>query len=125
MSELSSGVHLLWPTPIGIYRIDQPEQINSRLLREFASIRAAQERQRGVPAGLPFFASDDDLLQRVKGPEWTRLVQFIVNSIAQTVEQVNSNHWAGRVKELTVSLEGVWFQSATHGASHDVHTHGN
>jgi hypothetical protein len=125
MSALSSGVHLLWPTPIGIYRIDAPRQVNRPLLKEFDSIRADQERQRGVPVGLPFFASDDDLLQRVKTPEWKRLVQFIVNSIAQTVEQVNSEHWAGRVRELTVSLEGVWFQTATHGASHDVHTHGN
>lgn len=122
---MKSGLHLLWPTPIGIYRYTGAEAVNPRLVEEFASIREDQERRRGITPGGPFFASDDDLLQRVKADGWNGLVQFIVNGIAQTVEQVNSDTWAGRVKELEVSLEGMWFQAATGGASHDVHTHGN
>lgn len=125
MSALSTGLHLLWPTPIGIYRYDQAADFNPRLVEAFAGIRAEQERQRGVPPGGPFFASDDDLLKRVEVDGWSRLVQFIVNGIAQTVEQVNADFWAGRVRELTVSLEGLWFQVAGGGAAHDVHTHGN
>lgn len=125
MSALDTGVHLLWPTPIGVYRYDQADQVNPALVAEFAGIRADQEGQRGVAPGGPFFASDDDLLQRVKSDGWARLVQFIVNGIAQTVEQVNTDFWQGQVSELTVSIEGLWFQTATSGAAHDVHTHGN
>ena len=125
MSVLSTGLHLLWPTPIGIHCYDQAAQFNPVLVEEFAAIRESQERQRGVAPGGPFFASDDDLLQQVKVDGWTRLVQFIVNGIAQTVEQVNTDHWAGRVRGLTVSFEGLWFQTAAGGAAHDVHTHGN
>ncbi|WP_141006848.1 putative 2OG-Fe(II) oxygenase [Nocardioides humi] len=122
---LSTGLHLLWPTPIGIHRYDAAAAFNPLLVEELSSIREDQERQRGVEPGGPFFASDDDLLQRVKLDGWSRLVQFVVNGIAQTVEQVNLDHWAGRVRELTVSLEGLWFQAARDGAAHDVHTHGN
>jgi len=125
MTDLSTGLHLLWPTPIGIYRYDQAASFNPVLVEELSSLREDQERQRGLAPGGPFFASDDDLLQRVKSDGWSRLVQFIVNGIAQTVEQVNADHWAGRVRELTVSLEGLWFQAAAGGAAHDVHTHGN
>jgi len=122
---MPTGLHLLWPTPIGIYRYGDAATVNAELVEEFASIREEQERQRGVQPGGPFFASDDDLLQRVKLESWNPLVQFIVNGIAQTVEQANTDAWAGRIAELTVSIEGMWFQEATVGASHDVHTHGN
>ena len=125
MSVLSTGLHLLWPTPIGVYRYDRAAEVNPALVSEFARIRADQERDRGIAPGGPFFASDDDLLKRVELDGWNRLVQFVVNGIAQTVEQVNVDHWAGQVKELTVSIEGLWFQTATGGAAHDVHTHGN
>lgn len=122
---LDEGLHLLWPTPIGIHRYPAAAQVNARLVEEFASIREDQARRRGVPPGGPFFASDDDLLQTVKADGWNGLVQFIVNGIAQTVEQVNTDAWAGQVTELEVSIEGMWFQVANAGASHDVHTHGN
>ena len=59
MTVLEPGVHLLWPTPIGLYRYDRAGTINAALVEEFAGIREDQERQRGVPAGAPFFASDD------------------------------------------------------------------
>lgn len=125
MSALETGLHLFWPTPIGIYRYDRAADFNPALVEEFARLRVEQEKQRGVEPGGPFFASDDDLLKRVEIDGWNRLVQFIVNGIATTVEQVNSDAWAGRVRELTVSLEGLWFQTAAGGAAHDVHTHGN
>jgi len=123
--SMRTGLHLLWPTPIGLHRYDGAEEINPKLVEEFASIREDQERQRGIAPGGPFFASDDDLLTRVKVDGWSNLVQFIVNGIAQTVEQANSPYWDGRVSELTVDIEGLWFQTAAGGAFHDVHTHGN
>lgn len=123
--SMPTGMHHLWPTPIGIYRYADAAVVNPKLIEEFASIREDQEHQRGVQPGGPFFASDDDLLQRVKLNGWNGLVQFVVNGIAQTVEQANADAWGGRVAELTVSIEGMWFQAATIGASHDVHTHGN
>ena len=122
---MQTGVHLLWPTPIGVYRYPNAAAVNAALHAELASLRQEQERQRGIRPGLPFFASDDDLLRRLKFDGWNGLLQFIVNGIAQTVEQANAAAWDGRVKELTVSIEGMWFQAASGGASHDVHTHGN
>lgn len=125
MTSLRTGVHLLWPTPIGVYRFERSESVNPGILAEFSSIREDQERQRGVTPGGSFFASDDDLLTRVKAEGWSDLAQFIVQGIAQTVEQVNTEYWAGRVQEIAVNLEGMWFQIASAGAAHDVHTHGN
>lgn len=123
--SMPTGVHRLWPTPIGIYRYAEADAINRRLVGEFARLRSEQEHRRGVDSGGPFFASDDDLLQQLKLDGWNPLLQFIVNGIAQTVEQANIEAWAGRVEAITVSIEGMWFQAATTGASHDVHTHGN
>jgi hypothetical protein len=123
--SLPTGLNLLWPTPIGVYRYTDASALNPGLVEELATIRDDQEQQRGIPSGGPFFASDDDLMRRVKLDGWGALVQFIVNGIAQTVEQTNSEAWAGRVKEISVEIEGMWFQTATGGASHDVHTHGN
>lgn len=125
MSVLATGLHLLWPTPIGVYRYDRAEEVNPALVTEFARIRAEQEAARGARPDAPFFASDDDLLKRVEMDGWQPLVQFIVNGIAQTVEQVNIDHWAGQVRKLTVGIEGLWFQTAAAGTAHDVHTHGN
>jgi hypothetical protein len=121
---LSTGLHWLWPTPIGLHRYAGAASINPVLVEAFAGIREAQQQRRGQAPG-PFFASDDDLLQRVKVPGWTDLVQFIVNGIAQTVEEANTEAWAGQVSKLTVGIEGMWFQCSSGGAFHDVHTHGN
>ena len=46
------------------------------------------ERKRGEEPG-PFFASDDDLLHRVKIPEWQDFVRFLVDSLGETVKQAN------------------------------------
>ncbi|MYW93990.1 hypothetical protein G3I59_26130 [Amycolatopsis rubida] len=125
MSVLSTGLHLLWPTPVGLYRYDRAGEVNPALVKEFARIRSEQERSRGAEPGAPFFASDDDLLERVELDGWKRLVQFLVNGIAKTVEQANLDYWAGQVQKLTVNIEGLWFQAATGGTAHDIHTHGN
>jgi hypothetical protein len=121
---MDPGFHWLWPTPIGLHRYAAAAEVNPLLVGAFAEGRAAQERQRGVEPG-PFFASDDDLLNRVKIPEWQDFVGFIVSSIGETVQQANQDAWAGQQLELRVGIEGMWFQCSREGAFHDVHTHGN
>jgi hypothetical protein len=73
----------------------------------------------------PFFASDDDLLNRIKLPEWQDFVRFLVSSLGETVKNANAEAWGGRELELKVGIEGMWFQISSAGAFHDVHTHGN
>ena len=118
------GFHPLWPTPVGVHRYADADTINPLLVRAFAAGREAQERQRGEERGL-FFASDDDLLHRVKIPEWQDFVRFLVDSLGETARQANHEAWAGRELELKVGIQGMWFQCSRGGAFHDVHTHGN
>jgi hypothetical protein len=119
-----AGLRWLWPTPIGLHRYAGAARLNPLLVGELGEVRAVQQRQRGEEPG-PFFASDDDLLQRVKFDGWQDFVGFIVSSIGQTARGANQAAWAGQVSELTVGVEGMWFQCSSGGAFHDVHTHGN
>ncbi len=123
--EMGAGLQLLWPTPIGLHRYPDAANVNPLLVGAFAQGRAAQERQRGETPGGPFFASDDDLLDRVKIPEWQDFVGFIVSSIGATAKEANREAWAGQAFDLRVGIEGMWFQCSRDGAFHDVHTHGN
>jgi hypothetical protein len=121
---LGTGFHWLWPTPIGLHRYANASDVNPLLVRVFGEGRAAMQRQRGEEPG-PFFASDDDLLHRVKLPEWQDFVGFVVSSLGETVKEANRDAWAGQSFDLQVAIEGMWFQFSRDGAFHDVHTHGN
>lgn len=121
---LDAGFHELWPTPIGLHRYADAATLNPLLVHVFDEGRAAQQRKRGEQPG-PFFASDDDLLHRVKVPEWQDFVAFLVSSLGETAKQANREAWAGRDLKLKVGIEGMWFQHSSSGAFHDVHTHGN
>lgn len=121
---MGARFHWLWPTPIGVHRYAAASRLNPYLIETFGELRAAQERARGIAPG-PFFASDDDLLQRVKSDEWQDFLGFVVQSIGATARQANQEAWAGQAFELTVGIEGMWFQYSSNGAFHDVHTHGN
>jgi hypothetical protein len=121
---MATGLHWLWPTPIGVHRYAEAATLNPLLVAAFAEGRAAQERQRGVERG-PFFASDDDLLHRVKLPEWQDFIAWIVSSLVETATQANKEAWAGQAFDLKVGIEGMWFQCSRQGSFHDVHTHGN
>ncbi len=121
---MDAGFYGLWPTPIGLHRYPDAATLNPLLVEAFAQGRAAQERARGVEPG-PFFASDDDLLNRIKLPEWQDFVRFLVSSLGETVKNANAEAWGGRELELKVGIEGMWFQISSAGAFHDVHTHGN
>jgi hypothetical protein len=122
--SLDPGFHGLWPTPIGLHRYPDAATLNPLLVELFAQGREAQQRQRRQVSGA-FFASDDDLLHRIKIPEWQDFVRFLVSSLGETVKQANRAAWAGREMELKVGIEGMWFQCSRNGAFHDVHTHGN
>ncbi len=121
---MDAGFHWLWPTPIGLHRYERAASLNPLLVRAFAAGREAQRKQRGEEPG-PFFASDDDLLDRVKLPEWQDFVAFLVASLGETVKEANREAWAGQAQDLRVGIEGMWFQTSRAGAFHDVHTHGN
>src|SRR5512139_768817 len=125
---MTPGFHGLWPTPLGVHRLPDADTLNPLLVRVFGALRATQSHARGQPP-LAFFASDDDLLARVKLPEWQVFVRFVVDSLRDTVTRANAAAWlaawSGRGVDLQVRLEGLWFQVANGGAFHDVHTHGN
>jgi putative 2-oxoglutarate-Fe(II)-dependent oxygenase superfamily protein len=122
---MGTELEWLWPTPIGIHQYPRAAEVNQLLISTFADGRAALERQRGVEPGAPFFASDDDLLQRVKLAEWQDFVSFVVSGIGTTVQGANTDAWAGQVADLQVGFLGMWFQVSRDGAFHDIHTHGN
>lgn len=123
--SLAPGFHGLWPTPIGVHRFAAADDLNPLLVRVFGALRATQEAARGVDADPPFFASDDDLLQRIRLPEWQDFVRFVVESLRDTAKEANRHAWPAEGLELQVALEGLWFQVSNRGAGHDVHTHGN
>lgn len=121
---LGPGQHALWPTTIGLHRYPDAATVNPLLVGVFEEGRELQLRQRGAQRG-HFFASDDDLLHRVKLPQWQDFVRFLVSSLGETVKEANKQAWGGQEMQLKVSIEGMWFQFSHHGAFHDVHTHGN
>jgi hypothetical protein len=57
----------LWPTPLGLYRYTQADAINDLLVRVFESMRATDPAARD--GHIHFYASRDDLLQRIRLPE--------------------------------------------------------
>lgn len=125
---LNAGFHTLWPTPLGIHRYPAAAALNPLLVRMFGALRATQSAVRGEPPGA-FFASDDDLLQRVQLPEWQGLVRYFVECLRDTVTQANRSAWPASTEgtglTLQVAIEGLWFQCTNRNAFHDVHTHGN
>jgi hypothetical protein len=121
---MTPGLQWLWPTPIGLHRHPQADALNPLLVRIFGALRATQLHARGQPPAA-FFASDDDLLQRVQLPEWQGFVQFLVASLRDTVSAANRGAWPAGPMQLQVSIDGLWFQTSRSGAFHDVHTHGN
>jgi uncharacterized protein (TIGR02466 family) len=118
------AIQRLWPTPIGLHGYAAAAKLHPVLLDVFAELRAAQQRERGEKPG-PFFASDDDLTERVQADEFRDFVRFLVHSLGETVKKANGEAWGGRSLDLRVGFQGMWFQCSRDGAFHDVHTHGN
>ena len=117
----------LWPTPMGVYQWPQAPDANALLARVFGALRATQSLQRPGEASPHFFASHDDLHQRIALPEWQALVGFIVEGLRDTVMASNGG-WLdaqGQSPAFQIALEGLWFQISNRGVHHDIHTHGN
>lgn len=116
----------LWPTTLGIYQWPQAAEANAVLARVFAAMRATRALQGGT-GPTHFFASDDDLLQRIELPEWQALVRFIVEGVRDAAASANGG-WqdgTGQGPALQIAIEGIWFQIGNRGVHHDIHTHGN
>lgn len=119
------AIQRLWPTPIGLHRYGAAAKLNPTLVDVFAELRVEQQRKRGEKPG-PFFASDDDLTERMNVVEgWPDFIRFIVDSLGETVKKANGEVWGGRELNLRVGFQGMWFQCSRDGAFHDIHTHGN
>jgi len=112
----------LWCTPLGVHHFAQAQEVNPLLARVFQSMRATDPAAR---AGAAFYASRDDLLQRIHVAEWEQFVRFLVDGIRQTVVLANQAAWPEAKPGLQIALRGIWFQISSQGSHHDVHTHGN
>lgn len=112
----------LWHTPLGVHHFAQAQEVNPLLARVFQSMRATDPAAR---TGAAFYASRDDLLQRIQLAEWEQFVRFLVDGIRQTVVLANQAAWPEAKPGLQIALRGIWFQISSQGSHHDVHTHGN
>jgi hypothetical protein len=116
-------LHPLWHTPLGVHRFAQAESVNEVLIRVFQAMRVTDASLEENDQ--PFYASRDDLLQRIRVSEWEQLVRFIVDSVRQTVVLANQGAWPEEKPGFQIAMRGIWFQIANQGSHHDVHTHGN
>lgn len=116
-------LHQLWHTPFGVHRLHQADALNPVLVRVFQSMRATDPASANGPRA--FYASRDDLLQRIQLAEWEQLIRFFVDGVRQTVVLANQGAWPEAKPGLQIAMRGIWFQVASQGSHHDVHTHGN
>lgn len=111
----------LWPVPIDVQRCPEADGINPVLIRALTAMRA-MEPERG-PAN--FYASSDDLISRVRLPEFDVLLKFIAGAVQNLAKQSNAQAWPPGKLSLDLQFVGCWFQIQNGQAFHDVHTHGN
>jgi uncharacterized protein (TIGR02466 family) len=104
------------------HRFAQATEVNEVLARVFTVMRATDPDHK---PGSSFYASSDDLLQRVDLPEFAALIRFIAQALQSTVKQANAGVWPHGRHGLQLELTGVWFQIQNGAAFHDIHTHGN
>ena len=128
-SGATPGFRSLWPTPLGVHRYAEAAGVNPLLVRVFSALRIAQSQARSQggepPPASAFFASDDDLVERIRLPEWQGFLRFVVESLRDTVKAANAGVWPAQGLDLRISLDGMWCQMSNGGAFHDVHSHGN
>jgi uncharacterized protein (TIGR02466 family) len=111
-----------WPVPMATHRFSEAAEVNAVLARVFTVMRATDPHYQ---PGRSFYASSDDLLQRVDLPEFAALIRFIAQALQSTVKQANAGVWPQGRHGLQLELTGVWFQIQNGDAFHDIHTHGN
>lgn len=112
----------LWPSLIGVHQFDKAASINPLFQRIFVAMRATDPDYSGNDS---FYASRDDLLHRVKLPEWNDFLEFSAAAVRDTAKKANHGVWPNESVDLQIEINGIWFQISNEGASHDIHTHGN
>ena len=112
----------LWPSLIGVHQYDEADAINPLFHRIFMAMRATDPDYSGNDI---FYASRDDLLHRVKIPEWNNFLEFSASAVRDTAKKANQGVWPNESVDLQIEINGIWFQISNHGAHHDIHTHGN
>ena len=113
----------LWPSLIGIHHHADSETVNPLFQRVFAAMRATDPDCGANP--VPFYASRDDLMHRVKLQEWDAFLQFAASAVRDTARKANHGIWPQESVDLQLEINGIWFQISNEGAHHDIHTHGN
>ena len=111
----------LWPIPIDVQRFTEADNINPVLTRALTAIRA-MEPERG---STNFYASADDLISRIRLPEFELLLKFIAGAVQNLAKQSNAQAWPPGKLLMDLQFVGCWFQVQNGQAFHDVHTHGN
>lgn len=125
-----------WPVPLETHHIEEAQNINETLARAFNAMRVTHLAQSfvenhdtqltdAVTSQKPFYASEDNLLERIQLPEFQSLTAFIANALQKTVMHANSGVWPPGRMNLQLQIMGCWFQIQNGMAFHDVHTHGN
>ncbi len=112
----------LWPTVVGVHEWSDAPANNETLVRVLNVLRAQDPH--AVP-GSAFYVSPDDLLNRIRIPEWQALIRFIVAGVSKTVGHANRTSWGSERPGFQLALRGLWCQMSNGGAHHDIHTHGN
>ncbi|MEY3951768.1 MAG: hypothetical protein RL320_570 [Pseudomonadota bacterium] len=112
----------LWACPVGVHVFEQASEFNPLLTRVLKSMRALDPQ---ADQSAPFYASNDDLLTRIRIPEWQKWVEFLVNSIGLTAREANAGTWPADSEDLAVQIRGLWCQISSDGVHHDIHSHGN
>ena len=76
----------LWPSLIGVHQFDKAASINPLFQRIFVAMRATDPNYSGNDS---FYASRDDLLHRVKLPEWNDFLEFSAAAVRDTAKKAN------------------------------------
>ena len=112
----------LWACPLGLHQYEASDNFNPLIARVLQSIRVLDVQ---TEASTSFYASKDDLLHRIRIPEWQSWLEFLIDSIAKTARHANAGIWPETSEDLTVEIVGLWCQFSNLGVHHDVHSHGN
>ena len=112
----------LWACPLGLHQYEASDNFNPLIARVLQSIRVLDVQTK---ASTSFYASKDDLLHRIRIPEWQSWLEFLIDSIAKTARHANAGIWPETSEDLTVEIVGLWCQFSNLGVHHDVHSHGN
>ena len=72
MTLPADPLHPLWATPIGVHQWAEAADANALLARAFSGMRATDPNAK---AGALFYASADNLLNRIQIPEWQSLIR--------------------------------------------------